>query len=584
MLKLSVILLCGLLYVDAAMSRNQTSSDPPEVTTPLGKVKGSLMETRLGKTIYAFRGIRYGEPPIGQLRFKQAEPVKSWEGTFDASKEGPSCGWLESKLQSEDCLRLNVYTTKLGDHSLKTPVIVFFHPGGFYGFSGQSYLFGPQYLLDEEVVLVTTNYRLGAIGFTATGDAEFPGNLGLKDQVQALRWVQQNIAAFNGDPECVTIVGYSAGSWSVALHMLSPMSRGLFHRAVAMSGSPTKGEQLQHQQLDLAKKQARLVGCPSESTRIMRECFEKVPADKMAATVRNMTDWGWDPIRFWSAVVEPDIPGLERFIVEQPVDSIRCGNFYSVPFMSGSTLDEFGGQALVPVVAARHGNNSVFDDLNANWDHIAPIAFQFQRNSSRSKRISDELRDFYFKNETIGLQNWQALAHLYGDAIVSFPIHRIVDLVSRYSDQPVYYYHFVYPGRYSWHVWSDTKKPFGVVHHDDLMYLFYMQRYFPYFNETAPEIPTVEHITAMWASFAKTGNPIPKDNPLFKDVTWEPFQPETGQYLEINSTLTMKFNLNAERMEAFERIFPLEEANFSLSSQNFLPFAGSWTPDDRPYS
>ncbi|KAH0551918.1 esterase E4-like [Cotesia glomerata] len=553
-LVLAILIIASVFGDDAA----------PELTIPLGRIKGSMMRTRLGKDIYTFRGLRYAESPEGKQRFKIAVPAKPWSGVFDASAEGPSCPRLGGNLTQEDCLRLNVYTKKvpkLGDNSAKSPVIVFFHPGGFYGFSGQSYLFGPQYLLDEEVVLVTTNYRLGAIGFTATGDAEFPGNLGLKDQVQALRWVQQNIAAFNGDPECVTIVGYSAGSWSVALHMLSPMSRGLFHRAVAMSGSPTKGKQLQHQQLDLAKKQAQLVGCSSENTTIMRECFEKVPADKMAATVRNMTEWGWDPIRFWSAVVEPDIPGLERFIVEQPVDTIRCGNFYRVPFMSGSTLDEFGGQARLPVVAARHGNNSVFDDLNANWDYIAPIAFQFERKTSRSKWISKELRAFYFKNETIGLQNWQALSHLYGDAIVSFPIHRIVDLVSRYSDQPVYYYHFVYPGRYSWHVWSDTKKPFGVVHHDDLMYLFYMQRYFPYLNETAPEIPTVEHMTAMWASFAKTGNPIPKDNPLFKDVTWEPFQPETKQYLEINSNLTMKFNLNAERMEAFERIFPLDESN-----------------------
>ncbi|XP_008552460.1 esterase E4 [Microplitis demolitor] len=546
-----------ILIVALCAAENMTY---PELSISLGKIKGSMMRTRLNKDIYAFRGLRYAESPVGKRRFEVAVPAKAWEGVFDASEEGPSCPRVGGQLIQDDCLCLNVYTRKIpksGENCAKYPVIVYFHPGGFYGFSGQSYLFGPQYLLDEDVVLVTVNFRLGAIGFTATGDAEFPGNLGLKDQVQALRWVQQNIAAFNGDSNCVTIVGYSAGSWSTALHMLSPMSRGLFHRVVSMSGSPTKGEKLQYQQVDIAKKQARLVGCPSENSKVMRECFETVPSDKMAATVNNFTEWHGDPIRYWSPVVEPDIPGLERFIVDQPIDIIRRGDFHKVPFMAGSTLDEFGSRVRTAVTEARKGNNSIFEDLNNNWNHIAPIAFQYERDTIRSKQISQELRSFYFKNETIGLQNWPALAHLYGDAIVSFPMHRLVDLVSKHSDQPVYYYHFVYQGRFSWNTWEDTKKPFGVVHHDDLMYLFYMKRFFPFFESNAPEIPTVEHMTAMWASFAKTGNPIPKNHPLFQGVTWEPFQPEIKQYLEINSTLTMKYNLNAERMEAFERIFPL---------------------------
>ncbi|XP_015110997.1 esterase E4 [Diachasma alloeum] len=551
------IAILGCISVLALGSVNcEDASANPEVTFSLGKVKGSLLESRLGKKIYAFRGLRYAEGPIGPLRFKLAVPAKPWTNVFDASEEGPSCPRQGGQNKSDDCLRLNVYSTKLGPET-KRPVIVFFHPGAFVGFSGQSYVFGPQYLMDEDIVLVTVNFRLGAIGFTATGDALSPGNLGLKDQVEALRWIQKNIAPFGGDHDSVTIVGYSAGAWSTALHMLSPMSKGLFHRAVSMSGSPTKPAPMPYEQTEIAKKQATLVGCPNDSTERILSCMEKVPHEKMVSTFGQFMEWHDNPIRVWGPVVEPDIPGVERFIVGQPDELIRQGKFHKVPYMAGTTRDEFASLARLPVVEARKGNNSIFDDLNENWDDIAPIIFSYERNTTKSKQISKELRDFYFKGEKIGLANWEKLGQLFSDSIVKFPVNRMVNLVAAHSDQPVYYYHFVYQGRRSYYVWTDTRKPMGVGHHDELMYLFFMKVFFPYLEPDAPEIPTVKHLTAMWASFAKTGNPIPRDNPLFRGIKWDRFTPENKKYLEINGTLTMKRNVNGARMEAFDRIFPL---------------------------
>lgn len=111
--------------------------------------------------------------------------------------------------------------------SARKPVIVYFHPGGFYVFSGQSKNnAGPQYLMDRDVVLVTVNYRLGSIGMLAAGTKEYPGNAALKDQVLVLKWVQEHIERFGGDPNQVTLIGCSAGAWSISLHMVSPMSKG----------------------------------------------------------------------------------------------------------------------------------------------------------------------------------------------------------------------------------------------------------------------------------------------------------------------------------------------------------------------
>jgi carboxylesterase type B len=125
--------------------------------------------------------------------------------------------------------------------------------------------------------LVTINYRLGSLGFISTG-RDAPGNNGLKDQVVALRWIRDNIESFGGDSGSVTLFGYSAGSWSITLHLVSPMSRGLFHKAIFGSGSTLGQWSLPTNQLELAQKQARLVGCPDVSPTVMLQCLRSIPA------------------------------------------------------------------------------------------------------------------------------------------------------------------------------------------------------------------------------------------------------------------------------------------------------------------
>lgn len=249
------------------------------VDTTAGAIKGLEMETRFGAKFWAFRGIRYAEPPVGKLRFQNPQPVKAWKPqVFDATKDGPICPqvtvnrtWL-----SEDCLRLNVYTKEAGaSHGLK-PVIAYLHPGGFYAVSAISAYAGPQNFMDRDIVLVTVNYRLASLGFLATGTADAPGNMGLKDQVIAFRWIQSHIEKFGGDPKSVTLWGYSAGSFSIGLHMMSPMSKGLFHRAIMQSASPLGQFRYNNNQLGLAEKQAKLLKCPVQPVKDMIKCLKTV--------------------------------------------------------------------------------------------------------------------------------------------------------------------------------------------------------------------------------------------------------------------------------------------------------------------
>ena len=163
-------------------------------------------------------------------------------------------------------------------------VMVWFHGGGFV--SGTASFYGAEHLLDKDIVLVTVNYRLGPLGFLSTGDDQAPGNFGLKDQVASLRWVQDNILEFGGNPHSVTLFGESAGGSSVHFHMLSPLSRGLFHRGISQSGTALCSWALApngtstHQ----AKKLARLLDCPQHPSAALVACLRTKQADDIIAT------------------------------------------------------------------------------------------------------------------------------------------------------------------------------------------------------------------------------------------------------------------------------------------------------------
>ncbi|CAB0034145.1 unnamed protein product [Trichogramma brassicae] len=399
-------------------------------------------------------------------------------------------------------------------------------------------------------------------GFMSTGDSLLPGNLGLKDQVEALRWLRLNIASFGGDPGSVTITGYSAGAWSVSLHMVSPMSRGLFHRAIAASGSAIFQELLPTNQTHLARKQAEILGCPTDTVGNMLVCLNTKTAEDFANSVGQFFEWHHNPIIQWMPVVEPEVRGVERFMPAQPIDLIRQGKFKKVPFITGITKDEFGAKIVQMIEEAKAGNDSMFRDLNEDWERLAPINFLYERGTNLSSEISYQLKEQYLDGNNVSIDNSQGLANLYADGVIGFSVHRLVNLLAEHSDQPVYYYEFTFQGPYSHVYWNDTKKPYGVTHHDDLLYLFRVS-FFPEFEKDSPEMRTVERMTAIWANFAKTGEPIPLEGSgveLFANVTWEPYRLDDQRYLEIGEELSMQTRLNAERMDIWDKLFPMGPA------------------------
>lgn len=211
-------------------------------STTQGLLKGKTVNVE-GRTVEAYQGIPYANPPVGRLRFRKPVPVDSWNGTYDATRPKHSC--IQPRFSvifvvptdlSEDCLYLNVWTT--GKKGPLKPVLVWIHGGAFkFGSSHERWYDGAALAALNGVVVVSLNYRLGMFGFFDSGTETAPGNVGLWDQNLALKWIRQNIEYFGGDRDAVTVFGESAGAMSIHAHMLSPHSQGLFKRAFLLSGT-----------------------------------------------------------------------------------------------------------------------------------------------------------------------------------------------------------------------------------------------------------------------------------------------------------------------------------------------------------
>ena len=240
-----------------------------------GEILGNVMQSRLNNNFFAFRGIPFAEPPVNELRFKAPIPKRPWVGQHNSTAYGSMCMQESRVTISEDCLFLNVFTRILPTTNTQLkPVIAFLHGGGFELGAGDEY--GPQYLMDRDVVLVTINYRLGVFGFLAVETADIPGNAAMKDQTLALQWIQRNIAFFGGDPTKVTLAGLSAGAHAATGHMLSPMSQGLFHNLIALSGALAWPVKLKSNNIESARILAAKIDCPTVDVGDMVQCLRDV--------------------------------------------------------------------------------------------------------------------------------------------------------------------------------------------------------------------------------------------------------------------------------------------------------------------
>ena len=424
-----------------------------------GLLWGTVEESRGGKRVLAFRGVRHLQPPTEERRWAAPVPAGAWEGVREAKHNGHVCPQhLATKRDTwvgdEDCLWLNVFTRDLVQ-SKKRPVIVWIHGGNFARGSAAEY--DPDYLLDQEVVLVTVQYRLGMFGFLSTESADAPGNYGMLDQVAALKWVKQNIAAFSGDPESVTIMGQQAGGASVHYHLLSPLTKGLFQRAVSLSGTALCWWASLKRPLEKAMKLGKLVKCGEEAlggrevlanSTLLMECLKEQPMEALMNNHPNFYTWqhleqNQEPLTSWSPRVDPEA-GLS-FMPQEPLDVMTTATFHHLPWIVGLTDDEGADRS-----------HAFFSDMRGvrefeeKFPELGPLMFGLADGQSEAPKImAKKVKDFYWGEEALGTDTATALTNAISDSSYAHPIDQASKIHFMRSSDPVFVYHFTYRGEHS---------------------------------------------------------------------------------------------------------------------------------------
>ncbi|CAO2610070.1 Acylcarnitine hydrolase [Lemmus lemmus] len=332
---------CGFLLLLLCQDSSEAS---PIRNTHTGQVRGSLVQVNDAKVgVHTFLGIPFAKPPVGPLRFAPPEDPEPWSGVRDGTSHSAIClqnlemmnseGLKDMNLpmptlsMSEDCLYLNIYIPAHAREGSNLPVMVWIHGGALVG-GMASMTDGSTLAAIEDVVVVTIQYRLGVLGFFSTGDEHVRGNLGYVDQVAALRWVQKNIAHFGGNPDLVTIFGEYAGGTSVSSLVVSPMSKGLFHRAIMESGVTLLPGLISDTHERVYTTVAKLSGCETMDSEALVHCLrgkseaEILVINKVFKTIPAVVD------------------GV--FLPKHPQELLASVDFHPVPSIIGVNNDEYG--------------------------------------------------------------------------------------------------------------------------------------------------------------------------------------------------------------------------------------------------
>lgn len=484
------LMVLGAAAMCLASSAALGAEGGPTVTAPAGSVQG-----RSEGAIHVFKGIPYATPPVGQLRWKAPVPLPAWPGVKDASDFGPACvqpQWSSKNIYaqklgdtSEDCLTLNIWAP--ADTS-NAPVLLWIHGGSFTTGSSKEVLYNGTRLAQRGIIVVSINYRLGVLGYLAHPDlsAESPqgvsGNYGLLDQIEALRWVKQNIGAFGGDAANVTIAGESAGATSVMYLMASPPARGLFAKAIAQSAY-----MISTPELKVAKHGAQA-------------------AEETGKTLAT-------------ALYAKTIGELRGKSARDLVTSAAAATF--VPFgtvdgkvLPGQLVDVFdkGQQAPVPIIA---GFNS---------GEIRSLPFLAARPPASSSKYESLIRDLYLDLADSYLKlypsdnmNESTLAATR-DGIYGWTAERLVRKQAE-LDVPSYIYVFDHStpktdsaGLHGFHA-SELPYMFGTIEE--------LPPYWPGIPSTAAERAFSDAMVDYWSSFARSGQPRAEGQ-----TGWPPFAPD----------------------------------------------------------
>jgi para-nitrobenzyl esterase len=525
--------LCAALLVGIAAAWGAPAfAAPTLVAAPDGKFQGKLDATG---TMREFLGMRYAQPATGNLRWKAPQPMTPSVVTQDATQFGNHCPQTSSAFGNatltEDCLFLNVFAPNLtGEHFFAgddaRPVMVWIHGGALV--VGESNEFDATKLVRGGVVVVTINYRLGALGFlahpalTSESPLHISGNYGIKDQQAALKWVQRNIRAFGGNPDKVTVFGESAGGLSTFVNLVSPTAHGLFHRAIVESGAYMQTQPALAQTEAAGTNFANAVGCNQPNPADVLACLRGLPVSTVLSH-QALTFVGLGPA-----------PNVDGEVLTQSVGAaLGSGQFNRVPLMNGTNHDEWnlfvaidfdlaGGPVTsatyVPAIGATIANPAAAPLVATHYQ----VPFQFPSFD-------------------------QGVGGVGTDAIFACPARFADELASPFV--PTFAYEFN-DEKAPQNFLPPVSFPYGASHASEIQYIF------PFANPSGlglnlPQTPLIagqqklsDQMVAYWTKFAESGDP---------NGFGQPFWP--------------RFHRHRQVMQSLVPPTPTPETNFATAHQ-----------------
>lgn len=505
-----------VLLIPAVLSTGQISSgtevhvEQPEIQTKSGKLRGVSVDG-----VDIFRGIPFAAPPVGEFRWRAPQPPQAWAGVRDASKFGADCaqaGWPRKAGEiaagsSEDCLYLNIWRPAEAKPDQKLPVMVWIHGGAFVFGSGSQPDFSGANFAKKNVLLVTFNYRLGRLGFFAHPalsqeiTEEPKGNYGYMDQIAALRWIQQNIAAFGGDPNNVTIFGESAGGVSVHSLLTIPDASGLFHKAILQSSGGRDGiltgRPLKEDNTDtFYPVSAETCGLNFARRHHIEGTDAAAMARLRALSVEEIVDEGAETDgdngpRIYSG---PILDGM--LVTETFQHAYSAGRVPNIPIIIGSNSAEIQGAFVVNAAS----EDELFSRFGSLKDE-AMAAYNPGKNKSVTELLSMVNTD----------KVWAEPARFTADAFVRRGVPAYVYLFSYVPDS------------------LQKQMPYGASHGSEIAYVFNNLDTRRGLSHISPaDLAVSSLMNTYWSNFAKTGNPNGKETP-----EWLVYQTKTQTLLEI---------------------------------------------------
>ncbi|XP_066475547.1 acetylcholinesterase-like [Tiliqua scincoides] len=544
---LSCLLLLFLL------SSGSASADDTVVMTSSGPIRGKHLMTTSGM-VTAFLGIPYAKPPVGKLRFRKPLPYQPWSHILEASNFGNSCyqegleassyheeEYSESTLPlSEDCLFLNVWVPHPRP-SAPTPVLVWIHGGGFFEGTGsydRSFL-----AATENIIVASMNYRLGALGFLSL-PPDAPGNVGLWDQHLALSWLRENMAAFGGDPNRLTLGGQSAGAASVGFHLLSPASQHLFAQATLQSGatlcpwawvSPEEAKAR-------GRTLGQILGCNGNDDNAVVTCLQtKNPGE----IVHKLPI-----IRQERLLDTPFVPTTDgEFLPDDPQKLLETGSFLVKPILTGFTPDE--GSLFL---SAKAPGISLYNDSLINREQLLEGLRLVVPEASES--AIEAAAFLYRQGEEEGeVQNRNALVKASGDYHFLCPVAWVASHMAR-AGCPVFAYSFIH--RPSFIAAADWT---GVPLCSELPFMFGdpLSMVGDDNTYTTAEVVLSQRVMQYWGEFIRTGSPNGKT-----DRQWPVY---TGRnFFYINTESSLSAGMSPVRYCIFWELLATEEPGVQVSS------------------